>query len=337
VASVWKAPFLLQDGELWASGSIGLATADRPGATATSLLREADAAMYSAKRVDGGGHAVYDEVMRSSAQARLQLDSALQRGLQEQQLRLHYQPVVDLQTGHWHGAEALVRWQHPERGLVPPDVFIPLAEQTRLIVPMGDWVLREGLRQLACWRRDGVVTADFVLSVNVSPRQLRGGFVDSVRTALRESGVPPACLALELTESVLLGESGELTAMLASLRGLGVGLHLDDFGTGYSPLTHLERVPMDQLKIDRGFTAGLLTSPRKVAVVHAIIAMAAAFDVPVTAEGVEVAEQAHLLRAGGCRYAQGYHYAAAADADETARTLARVPGERRDPAVRLTR
>ncbi len=320
IASVWRAPFALQDGDTWAGGSIGVSVADRPGASATSLLREADAAMYRAK-TDGIGIAVYDDGMRAAARARLQLDTALQQGLHDEQLQLHYQPIVDLHTGRWHGAEALLRWNHPEHGQVPPAVFIPLAEQTRLIVPMGDWVLRTGLRQLAQWRRDEVVDQEFVLSVNVSPRQLRPTFLETVRLSLAECGVPARCLALELTESVLVADSVELAGLLASLRELGVAIHLDDFGTGYSPLTYLERVPVDQLKVDRGFTAGLVTSPRKAAVVTAVLAMAEALGVPVTAEGVETHEQAQALRSRGCRYAQGHLYAAAAPADVTAGRL----------------
>lgn len=325
IAAVWRAPFGLRDGDTWASGSIGISVADRQGATAASLLREADAAMYRAKS-DGSGSAVHDDGMRAAAEARLLLDAALQQGLHDQQLRLHYQPVVDLLTGRWHGAEALLRWEHPELGLLAPADFVPLAEQTRLIVPMGDWVLRTGLRQLAQWRREAVVDDDFVLSVNVSPRQLRPALLDTVRALLDDSGVPARSLALELTESVLVADSDELADLLAALRALGVAIHLDDFGTGYSPLTYLERVPVDQLKIDRGFTEGLVTSPRKAAVVAAILAMAEALEVPVTAEGVETQQQAQALRGRGCRYAQGHLYAAAAPADVTvARMRAGAP------------
>lgn len=324
IASAWLVPFSLQDGDTWASGSIGVSVADRHGASATSLLREADAAMYRAK-TDATVTAVYDDGMRAAARARLELDSALQQGLQDEQLQLHYQPIVDLVTGRWHGAEALLRWEHPAHGNVPPSVFIPIAEQTRLIVPMGDWVLRTGLRQLAQWRRDGVVDDDFVLSVNVSPRQLGPSFLEAVRRPLRDSDVPPRCLALELTESVLVADSPDLTVLLLSLRAMGVAIHLDDFGTGYSPLTYLERVPFDLLKIDRGFTAGLVTSPRKAAVVTAILAMAEALGVPVTAEGVETHEQAQALLARGCRFAQGHLYAQAAPAAVTAHRLTAGP------------
>ncbi|RZS79476.1 diguanylate cyclase (GGDEF)-like protein [Motilibacter rhizosphaerae] len=325
ISGIWEQPFGTGDGELWSSGSIGLALADERGADPTTLLREADAAMYQAKAPGGHGHAVYDEQMRHAAHSRLRLDSALRDGVARRQFHLHYQPVLDLRTGTWHGAEALLRWRHPQLGPVPPGTFIPLAEETRLIVPLGARVLDEAARQLAEWQAEGTVPPPFVLAVNVSSRQLRAGFVDSVAAALDQHGVPGSSLALELTESVLLADSPGIGHTLADLRALGVQLHLDDFGTGYSSLSYLERLPMDVLKIDRSFVADLTTSTEKRALVTAITAMADALGIPVTAEGVETPEQLALLRELGCRYGQGYLFARPDDPRTTGGLLRATP------------
>ena len=325
ISGCWSSPFGLQDGEVWVAGSMGISFSSDPGSSATALLREADAAMYRAKSIGGGVHVVYDERMRAGAHDRMRLDAALRRGLDERQLRLVYQPVADVAERRWHGAEALVRWEHPELGRLEPSAFVALAEETRLVVPIGEWVLREALFQLLDWRRAGVVPETFVMSVNVSPRQLRSDFPASVRSALSDAGLPGSCLAFELTENVLLAESAQTGKVLADLRELGVSLQLDDFGTGYSSLGSLKRVPMDVIKIDRGVVAAATESEQAAAAVSAICAMADALGVPTVAEGVETEAQLELLVRSRCRYAQGHLFASPASGDDTEQVLSLAP------------
>lgn len=325
LSSAWRSAFELPDGEVWVSGSMGISCTCDAGSSATALLREADAAMYRAKSLGGGVHVVYDELMRAGAHYRMGLDAALRKGLDDRQLRLYYQPVVDVAERRWRGAEALLRWQHPELGLLEPSTFVPLAEETRLVVPIGDWVLREALFQLLDWRRAGVVPETFVMSVNVSPRQLRSDFPAQVRSALSDVGLPGTCLAFELTENVLLADSAQTSKVLGDLRALGIALHLDDFGTGWTSLASLERVPVDAIKVDRGVVGSAAGSEHAAAAISAICAMAETLRVPVVAEGVETESQLALLVRNRCRYAQGRLFAAPAPGDETEQVLALAP------------
>jgi EAL domain-containing protein (putative c-di-GMP-specific phosphodiesterase class I) len=233
--------------------------------------------------------------------------SALHRALEREELSVHYQPVVDLSTGAMVSAEALLRWEHPERGAVSPAEFIPLAEETGLIAPIGAWVLEQACGQLAEWQ---VTAPTMSVAVNLSVRQmLVPGFADVVKDVLTRTGVCATDLCLELTESVFMGDVDYFATMLAGLKALGVRLSIDDFGTGYSSLSYLKRFPVDAVKVDRAFVDGLGTDPHDTALVAAIIAMAAALDLEVTAEGVETSDQLAIVRRLGCQRAQGFFLA----------------------------
>lgn len=302
----WAMPFDLHAGTVYTSGSTGVARAEGVGADAESLLREADAAMYRAKATGRGGYAVYDAGMRHQDASRLQLDRALHEALARGQLWVAYQPIVDLGCGRVRGAEALLRWTHPQLGQVPPSEFIPVAEENGLIVPLGLWVLDQVAGQLAAWRSAAIVAEDFTVSVNVSARQINAGLAREVAELQARHRLPTGALVIELTESVLLDDGPGPAAVLQQLRHQGVPLYLDDFGTGYSALSYLARIPLSAIKIDRSFVADLTTSTSREPVVLAIISMAHALDLRVVAEGVETPEQQDRLRRLGCELAQGY-------------------------------
>jgi diguanylate cyclase (GGDEF)-like protein len=305
-------PFRLQDGQdLVVRSSIGIAASTGAVALAEDLIREADAAMYRAKERGRDRIEVYDEVMRSSATTRLTLGNALSHAVERDELVLHYQPIVDLRDGRITGLEALLRWMHPVRGLVPPGEFIPLAEATGLIVEMGAWVLEEACRQAAAWRATMPAGRAPSISVNLSLRQVtQPGVVDVVAHALEASGLPPEALHLEVTESVLMEEGDVTIATLDALKALGIVLVLDDFGTGYSSLAYVRRFPIDVLKIDRSFIADLdAGGPDAFPIVDAIIHMADGLRLGVIAEGIERPEQVEVLRELGCHTGQGFYFA----------------------------
>jgi EAL domain-containing protein (putative c-di-GMP-specific phosphodiesterase class I) len=258
--------------------------------------------------------------MTESARNRLEIESKLRRALRQNELRVYYQPQINLSDGSISGAEALLRWHDPERGLVPPGVFIPVAEETGLITEIGAWVLRETCRQGREWIDQGL--PPLTLSVNLSPHQFRFNDIQStVRQALSESGFPPERLELELTESALMAREGEAAEKLERLREQGVRLAIDDFGTGYSSLSYLKRFPIHTLKIDRSFVRDVSTDPDDAAIVTAIVAMARSLNLHVTAEGVEADEQATFLRSLACHQAQGYHFGRPMPAAEFAARL----------------
>jgi diguanylate cyclase (GGDEF)-like protein/PAS domain S-box-containing protein len=323
VSHAVSAPVNLNGYEVFTSASIGIALAsigyDRP----EYLLRNADMAMYRAKGRGGLGWEVFDRGMHAQALSRLQMETDLRRALQRDEFRLHYQPIVSLKTGRIAGLEALCRWAHPERGLIEPADFIPTAEETGAIVPLGEWVLREACRQLAEWRRElGVRVA---VSVNLSARQFaQAGLVDSVRSALVESGLKPRHLKLEITESAVL-ESAAAETVLGELRALGIEMQLDDFGTGYSSLSALHRLPMTALKVDRTFVSRMEEGSAPSQLVRTIALMARGLDLAVIAEGVETEGQLAEVRSMGCDYAQGYLLARPLPADGVAALLAENP------------
>ncbi|GAA4422441.1 sensor domain-containing protein [Acidovorax lacteus] len=285
--------------------SIGITLFGRTASRVDDLLKQADMAMYQAKA--GGRNTVrfFDPDMQAAVSARSELESDLRHGLQHGEFLLHYQPVVD-SAGRLLGAEALVRWQHPRRGLVPPSEFIPLAEQTGLILPLGRWVLEAACRQLVVWAQSAV-TRPFFLSVNVSVRQFRQPeFAEQVLGALQASGANPERLKLELTESLMATDVEEVIQRMEQLRERGVGFSLDDFGTGYSSLSYLKRLPLEQLKIDRGFVRDVLADANDAAIVRTILALAQSLDLQVVAEGVETTGQLEFLRRLGCPAFQGY-------------------------------
>jgi EAL domain-containing protein (putative c-di-GMP-specific phosphodiesterase class I) len=261
--------------------------------------------MYHAKDGGGDSYRFYSESMNASALDRLSLEGELRTALERDQLRLFYQPQVRVSTGQVVGAEALMRWQHPTRGLVSPAEFIPLAEETGLIVPMGAWALRTACAQAAAWRRSAWGAPR--VAVNVSGRQfLEPDFVDLVARTLAEHALPPGCLEIEVTESLLMGDAQQSIASLTAIKALGVRLSVDDFGTGYSSLSYLSRFPLDTLKIDRSFLRGVPQDAEHVAITTAISAMARGLRLSIIAEGVETEEQLKFVADQGCDEFQGY-------------------------------
>ena len=287
------------------TASIGIATG-RP-ASAESLLQDADLALYKAKAVGKNGYVLFESAMQTVAQDRIHLEMDLAGALDEDQLFLAYQPMLDLRNERVVGVEALLRWRHPERGVIPPDAFIPIAEESGLIVPIGRWVLQQACVQAATWNETGY---RLDISVNVSARQLeRTEFVEEVRMALLESGLDAATLTLEITETVLMRKPDATARLLGELKELGVRIAVDDFGTGYSSLAYLRQFPVDSLKIDRTFIAGLTLSGESHALTHTLIQLGRALGLQTLAEGVEQPSQVRQLQHEGCDLAQGFLFA----------------------------
>lgn len=301
--------------DLRASTSIGIAVYPKDGVAADSLIAHADAAMYCAKQRGRNTLQLFEPGMDMRTHERLSLENALHSALEKRQFELHYQPKVDAETGHINSAEALIRWRHPERGLIMPDDFIPLAEECGLINAIGEWVLREACRQCSSWRRDGL--PPLRVAVNVAASQFRqGNLLHIVRSAIDDAGLDPRYLELELTESAVMTHPEESTAILEQLSRMGVLVSVDDFGTGYSSMSYLRRFPIDKLKIDRGFVKDLLTRADDACIVQAIISLAHSLRLKVVAEGVETPEQLDSLRLMGCDQYQGYHFSPPLPASE---------------------
>jgi EAL domain-containing protein (putative c-di-GMP-specific phosphodiesterase class I) len=301
--------------------SIGVALA--PTEDAATLLRQAEAAMYFAKQAGRNRTELFDEEVCDTTGDRLGLLADLHHAVARDQLCLHYQPIVSLDGERVAGVEALVRWQHPERGLVPPDTFIRVAEDRGLIVAIGEWVLREACRQAASWASAGHGAESQYISVNISARQLApgAGLVESVAEILAESRLDPSRLVLEITESALMGDAEAALRILTQLKALGVRLAIDDFGTGYSSLVYLKRFPVDLLKIDMAFIRGLGQDPEDSAIVACVIGLARAVGIDAVAEGVETAEQLVALQNLGCAFGQGYLWSRPVTAMDFDRTL----------------
>jgi EAL domain-containing protein (putative c-di-GMP-specific phosphodiesterase class I) len=313
-------PFRILDREVYARASLGLALSDGVE-TIDSLLSGADTAMYVAKTRGKARYELFESRMRDVAVERSGLRSDLEWAVQRDELFVHYQPVMDLSTGSVRGFEALLRWRHPRRGLLNPGEFIDLAEQSGLIVPIGGWVLRHVCRQAEMWRR--AQGRDLTIAVNVSARQLQDpGLVDEIATALGESGLDPGALVLEITESATVEDTEGVITRLEELKSLGVDLAIDDFGTGYSSLSYLRRFPVDQLKVDRSFVAGVATSSEDRAIVASVINLAHALDISVVAEGVETVDQLGQLCEMKCDLAQGFHWPLPAEAQAVDQWLA---------------
>lgn len=303
------APFVINGREIFGSCSIGLTCAEGTGADPDSMLREADTAMYQAKAEGKSSYAVFTPEMNDQALERLDLESDLRRLVYNEQLVLHYQPIVDLETLDLTQFEVLVRWQHPTRGLISPLKFIPIAEDTGLICQIGHWILHEACRQLHAWNISRAGMPPFKMSINVSGRQFQEqDFVHQVKQVLLDTRVDPTHVELEITESVMLRDFDKSLSTLTSLRDLGVRIAIDDFGTGYSSMSYLSRLPIDKLKIDRSFITAL-TEEHGEHIVRAIIAMAKNLGLIVTSEGIENRNQQDVLRLMGCELGQGYLYA----------------------------
>jgi EAL domain-containing protein (putative c-di-GMP-specific phosphodiesterase class I) len=314
VREVLARPFPLGDSELFATSSIGLALSAGPTGgpdperSPETLLEQADAAMYRAKEKGGNRFELFDAGMRDRALHRLELQSALHRGLERHEFRVHYQPTVDLRTGVVVGVEALARWDRHEHGLVLPAEFIALAEEDGLIIEIGAQVLEQAFRQAGHWHDAADQPVGPSVNVNLSTRQLVDpGLVGRVRQALERASVDPGCIALEITESALISDVATSTATLDALKRLGVRLYVDDFGTGYSSLAYLQHFPVDGVKVDRSFVADLGRTPDAEAIVRAVIGLAGTMGLVPIAEGVETASQVRWLRDLGCDVAQGFY------------------------------
>jgi diguanylate cyclase (GGDEF)-like protein len=318
-----RQPFEVNGRELHVRGSMGIARMESDVDGADHLLRNADLAMYRAKAAGRGGFERYDPEMHTELVQRVQLEADLRRALDEGELFLHYQPTIDLASGQIVGAEALARWQHPTRGLVPPTEFIPLAEASGLIRPLGAWVLREACRQAAAWQRaNSQRDKPFSLSVNLSGRQLQHAqVVDDVTTALAESGLPPDSLVLEMTESVLMDDSENVLEILRQLKRLGARLAIDDFGTGYSSLSYLHRFPVDILKIDRSFVERLSRTFDNAELAWTVVRLGQSLQLQTVAEGVEDSTQFLALRRMGCDIGQGFYFGRPMEGEELERLL----------------
>jgi diguanylate cyclase (GGDEF)-like protein len=319
-----QVPFSVRGSEIPTSVSLGVAFTDGSSpVTAEELLRDADIAMYEAKDAGRDTVAVFDDSMRDRARQRLLLERELRHAIEREELHLHYQPIVELPGARVEGFEALIRWNHPTWGAVPPLSFIPAAEESGMISEIGAWVLDEACRQLALWRSDLPDGAALRMAVNLSVRQLRDpGIVDMVDATLRRHGLPGDALYLEITESLLMESPETAAAALHRLRGLGVRLSIDDFGTGYSSLAYLNRFPVNRVKIDRSFVEGLeRTDSSEASLVAAIVAMTTALGLSTVAEGVETIAQASHLVELGCSSAQGYLYARPVSPDRIPQVL----------------
>jgi diguanylate cyclase (GGDEF)-like protein/PAS domain S-box-containing protein len=303
-------PILVNGQEVFTSASMGVVLPTSGYDRSESLLRAADLALYRAKSAGKARFAVFDPSMDTSATARFVLETDLRHALERQEFRVYYQPIVQLETGRIAEVEALVRWEHPQRGMLPPDAFLPVIEENGLIVPIGRWVLAEACRQVRHWQRTYPADPPLTVNVNLSGRQLEDPqLLADVTAILAKTALPPTSLKLELTETVLVQDTDATLGVLRELKRLGIQLAIDDFGTGYSSLSYVQRYPIDMVKIDRSFVARLNGEPENAAIVQSIIGLARSLHLAVVGEGVETAEQLLQLRALGCDRGQGYHFA----------------------------
>jgi diguanylate cyclase (GGDEF)-like protein len=307
IVEATAAPFELEGREMYVTASVGIAIASADDSTPETLLRDSDAAMYRAKDLGRGRVEVFDEAMRARIMERLDLEDGLRRALANDELRVYYQPEISMTDDRMVAVEALVRWEHPERGLLEPIEFVPMAEQTGLIVEIGAWVLNEACAQIAKWRVD---SCDLGLAVNISARQLaQPDIVDVVRDALATSGLPADALCLEITESAVMRDPEPALAALSLIKDLGVKIAIDDFGVGFSSLAQLkELLPLHALKVDRSFISGLDGDDRNSTIVAAVVMMATTLGVNAIAEGVETEAQMSQARALGCDLSQGFFF-----------------------------
>ena len=343
IGAAMRAPFVLNGHEVFVTASIGIAGSANGYDRAEDLMRDADTALHCAKGAGRARFEIFDAGMRRRAVTRLQVETDLRRALERNELRLHYQPIVDLRTGAIAGFEALVRWQHPLRGLIPPMEFIPVAEETGLIVPAGYWILEQACRDAQCWLGTAPGAAllpgggALTLHLNFSPAQLAElGAIDEIERILRRSwpGSRGFGLSFEITESTMMQNSDTVSKLLARLRDLHIGLDIDDFGTGYSSLSQLQHLPVQTLKIDRAFVSRIGLDPDSLEIVRTIVALAHNLGMDVIAEGVETAQQLAQLKALDCEYAQGYYFGKPTDR-KTAWSLIPATGDLPAPPAGL--
>jgi diguanylate cyclase (GGDEF)-like protein/PAS domain S-box-containing protein len=321
-----EAPFVLNDQEVITTASVGIALSGPNYECAETLIRDADIAMYQAKSRGKAGFVIFDEAMHASAVSRMKLESDLRLAISRHEFHLVYQPIVSLRTGQVSGFEALIRWNHPERGLVSPEEFIPVAEETKLILPMGLWVLREAAEQLRQWRVKLPGSRSLTMSVNLSCRQFcQTDLIYQIQRILLETELDARCLRLEITESVIMDRIEMARASLDRLKTLGIRLAIDDFGKGYSSLSYLHQLPFDVLKIDQSFVAPIGARGENGEIVRTMVSMAHLLGMDVVAEGVETTAQVNHLREVGCQYGQGYYFARPLSAEDAFQLLLRGP------------
>jgi diguanylate cyclase (GGDEF)-like protein len=317
-------PFSLGGHEVYITASIGIALSSNGYEDPENLLRDADTAMYRAKEKGKARCELFDKLMHARAVALLQLENDLRRAIERREFQVYYQPIVALETEKVVGFEALVRWQHPTRGFVPPDEFIPIAEETGLIADIDQWVLREACRQVGEWHRLSPVNRPLTLSTNLSSRELtHTDLIERIKETLAETSFDPRCLKIEITESAVMDNAEAAAAVLARLRELGVRLSIDDFGTGYSSLSYLHRFPVTTLKIDRSFISRMSEDTEKFEIVRTIMTLASNLGMDVVAEGVETHRQLAQLKLLKCEFGQGYLFSKPVDAEAAAALLAR--------------
>ena len=319
-------PFLMDGREVLTSASVGIAASTSTYKRSADALRDAGTAMARAKRLGPGQIAVFDIRMHTQAVTRLKLETDLRRASDRQEFLLYYQPVVSLQSGRIAGFEALLRWQHPERGLISPGESLPVAEEIGLLIPIGQWVLQNALRQLRAWQVEFPVTPPLSMSVNLSCKQFlqSGELLTIVDETLKETGLDPRSLALEVTETVMMENAEAALATLAQLKDRQLRISIDDFGTGYSSLSYLQRLPIDNLKIDQSFVAEMKSAGESLEIVRSIITLAHSLGKQVIAEGVETGEQLALLRSLGCEYGQGFFFSKPLETEAAGKLIADV-------------
>jgi len=315
-------PFLVGKQDVFIGASIGVSVYPDDGEDSDTLLRNADVAMYRAKSQGRSNYQFYTPAFTTQVQERLNIETCLRQAMKNNELTLHYQPQYSLDTHKIIGVEALLRWNNPVLGMVTPDRFIPIAEETGLIIPIGEWVLKTACRQLKAWQDAGC--APMRMAVNLSARQFwKPGLTKVVENILLETGIQPENLDLELTESIILHDTDIIADTLASLHDSGVELSIDDFGTGYSSLSYIRRFSLDRLKIDRSFVQDIMTNPDDAEMIISIIALGHSMKLKVLAEGVETKEQLLYLQAQGCDEVQGFYFSKPLPADELGTLLIR--------------
>jgi EAL domain-containing protein (putative c-di-GMP-specific phosphodiesterase class I) len=311
------APFVVGDKEVFTSASIGIALSNPSYQHAEELMRDADTAMYRAKSLGKSRYEVFDADMRASVMARLELETDLRRALERGELLNYYQPIVALDTGEIMGFESLMRWKHPTRGMLSPEKFISLAEDTGLIRELGWWSLGEACRRLKVWKANLGPDRELFISVNLSTKQfLQPKLVENIAGLLRDLDLSPNVLKLEITESTVMEDPTGAVEMLQQMKDLGIRLAIDDFGTGYSSLSYLHRFPLDMLKIDRSFISGLSSASQGMEIARSIMPLAKNLHLDVVAEGVETVEQVRELRKLNCKYGQGFYFSEPLSADK---------------------
>jgi diguanylate cyclase (GGDEF)-like protein len=312
----------LEGHTLFPSASIGIVIGSQSYQNATDLLRDADLAMYEAKKTGRACYAMFTNDLHTRTFKVLKLEGALRQALTQNEFQLYYQPIISLKTNQLIGFEALVRWQHPERGFMPPNEFIALAEETGFIIPLGEWVLREACRQMHTWHKEFPNQADLIISINLSSKQLRDpNLIASIDLILSETGLDGRFVKLELTESMLVDDVEMVIQTLESICERHIQLSIDDFGTGYSSLSYLPRFPVDTLKIDRSFVSRMAEDPQNLEIVRAIVSLAQSIEMTVVAEGIETAEQLEQLKVLGCGFGQGYLFSRPLDSQAIEKTI----------------